>query len=92
MALYIVDNSGTVLPAYESYAVDGDLLPEDCSDSETAAAAREHGVCVSASLSLLDSISDALWGEGADRDWGADTLNAIADAIRTLRPDLAPEE
>jgi hypothetical protein len=37
---------------------------------------------------LLNSIADALWGEGADQDWNADTLDAIADAIDTLRPDL----
>lgn len=92
MALYIVDNSGTVLPAFECYAVDGDLLPEDCSDSETAAAAREQGVSVSASLSLLDVIAAFLWEEELNTNWGADTLDAIADAIRTMRPDLAPEE
>jgi hypothetical protein len=39
--------------------------------------------------SLVLSISDALWGEGADTEWGPDTLNAIADAIRNVRPELA---
>jgi nitrate reductase NapAB chaperone NapD len=39
--------------------------------------------------SLLHSISEALWGEDADKEWNADTLDAIADAIRRERPDLA---
>ena len=38
---------------------------------------------------LLNSIADALWGEDADQEWGADTLDAIADAILIQRPDLA---
>jgi hypothetical protein len=37
---------------------------------------------------LLNSIADALWGDDADESWSADTLDAIADAIRTVRPDL----
>ena len=37
---------------------------------------------------LLQSIADALWGEGADTEWGSDTINAIADALLTVRPDL----
>jgi hypothetical protein len=37
---------------------------------------------------LLQAIADALWGEGADTPWSPDTLDAIADAIRTERPDL----
>jgi hypothetical protein len=43
------------------------------------------------SESLLEYIADALWGEDADQEWNADTLDAIADAIRTLRPDLAKD-
>ena len=37
---------------------------------------------------LLQSIAEALWGDGADTPWSADTLQAIADAIDTERPDL----
>jgi hypothetical protein len=37
---------------------------------------------------LLQAIADALWGDGADTPWSPDTLDAIADAIRTERPDL----
>jgi len=37
---------------------------------------------------LLQSIADALWGDGDDTTWCADTLDAIADAIDTIRPDL----
>ena len=37
---------------------------------------------------LLNSIADALWGEGSDSQWSADTIQAIADAITTERPDL----
>jgi len=38
---------------------------------------------------LLNLIADALWGEDADQNWSADTLDAIADAILSQRPDLA---
>jgi hypothetical protein len=37
---------------------------------------------------LLQSIADALWGAGADTEWNSDTIQAIADAILTERPDL----
>jgi hypothetical protein len=37
---------------------------------------------------LLQAIADALWGEDADKEWGADTLDAIAEAIMDRRPDL----
>ena len=40
--------------------------------------------------STLRGIADALWGDGADTEWNSDTLDAIADVIRTFRPDLAP--
>jgi len=38
---------------------------------------------------LLGSIADALWGESPGQEWDADTLDAIADAVLTQRPDLA---
>jgi hypothetical protein len=38
---------------------------------------------------LVRSIADALWGDDADTEWGPDTLDTIADAIRTVRPELA---
>jgi hypothetical protein len=37
---------------------------------------------------LLQALADALWGEGADTSWNADTIQAMADAIQTERPDL----
>jgi hypothetical protein len=40
--------------------------------------------------SLVLSIADALWGDGADTEWNSDTINAIADAIRNVRPELIP--
>lgn len=36
---------------------------------------------------LLQAIADALWGADSDTDWIID-LDAIADAIITIRPDL----
>jgi hypothetical protein len=89
---FIIDDSGTILNASDCYFVDGDIPDHlDGDDSGTSEFAQENGVPVRASLYLLNSIADALWGEDADADWGADTLEAIADAIRTLRPDLARE-
>jgi hypothetical protein len=37
---------------------------------------------------LLQTIADELWSEGADTPWTPDTIQAIADAIQTLRLDL----
>lgn len=37
---------------------------------------------------LLQAIADALWEEGEDTPWDPDTIQAIADAIQTERPDL----
>lgn len=33
-------------------------------------------------------IAEILWGDGAEVDWSPDTLDAISDAVCTLRPDL----
>jgi hypothetical protein len=38
---------------------------------------------------LVETIANALWGDGADTEWNSDTINAIADAIRNVRPELA---
>lgn len=40
---------------------------------------------------LVLCIADALWGDGADTQWSADTLEAIAEAFRQYRPDLVKE-
>lgn len=48
----------------------------------------DNGDVVDKNESLLQSIADALWGPDADKDWGPDTLDAIADAITNTRPDL----
>jgi hypothetical protein len=37
---------------------------------------------------LLQSIADALWGEGADEAGSGETLDAIIDAISLYRDDL----
>jgi hypothetical protein len=39
--------------------------------------------------SLVLSIANILWGEDSSPEWGADTLDEIADAIRNVRPELA---
>lgn len=48
----------------------------------------DNGDDIAKSESLLQSIADALWGGDADKDWGPDTLDAIAEAIMNVRPDL----
>ena len=89
---FIIDDSGTVLNAANCYFLDGDIPDDlDGDDSGTSEYAKANGIPVLPSLYLLNSISETLWGDDADPHWGADTLEAIADAIRTLRPDLAKE-
>jgi hypothetical protein len=58
------------------------------SDSEIARIGKENGIPVAKSEQLLHALADALWGDGADTEWNPDTIQAIADAIRTERPDL----
>ena len=91
----IIDSTGTVLLASSCYLVPDEAFPEDewaqidnFSDSEIARIGKEHGVSVTKSEQLLQSIAHALWGAGADSEWSADTTQAIADAIHALRPDL----
>lgn len=80
--------------------VDEELL--DCDFSYPAASIEEatrawegctparwdDGDNIAKSEQLLQSIADALWGDDADKDWGPDTLDAIADAIMNQRVDL----
>ena len=94
--LLIDISTGTVLIAeYCRLVHDSDLSGSEwealdtMSDSETGELARERGRRIALDDQLVESIADALWGEGADTEWGPDTLDAIADAIRALRPDLA---
>ena len=96
MALIIDSSTGTVLTAQSCYFLPDDTFTEeeweqidDFSDSEISRIGKENGVNVEKSEGLLQSISEALWGEDADKEWNADTLDAIADAIRRERPDLA---
>jgi hypothetical protein len=96
MALIIDSSTGTVLTAQSCYFLSDDTFTEeeweqidDFSDSEISRIGKENGVNVEKSEGLLQSISEALWGEDADKEWNADTLDAIADAIRRERPDLA---
>ena len=91
----IIDSTGTMLPAHHCYLVpDEAFTPEewdtitDFSDTEIARIGRENGVAVDRSEQLLQAIADALWGEGADTEWSPDTIDTIAEAIRTERPDL----
>ena len=91
----IIDSTGTVLLASSCYLVPDEAFTEDewaqidnFADSEIARIGKEHGVSVTKSEQLLQSIAHALWGAGADSEWSADTTQAIADAIHALRPDL----
>lgn len=92
----IIDSTGTMLAADSCYLVPDEAFTEDdwdqindFSDSEIARIGKENGVSVYKSEQLLQSIADALWGDGADTEWNSDTIQAIADAINTERPDLA---
>lgn len=94
--MLIIDSTGTMLPAQHCYLVPDEAFTEDdwdqindFSDSEIARIGKENGVSVYKSEQLLQSIADALWGDGADTEWNSDTIQAIADAINTERPDLA---
>lgn len=94
MAL-VIDRSGTMLTAHTCYIVPDDAFSEDewnqienFSDSEIARIGAENGFSVERSEQLLQAIADALWGNGADTEWSADTTAAIADAIQAERPDL----
>lgn len=91
--------SGTFFGADTAYLVNTrSLNPEELdtlnegSDSERCELAESSGQDLEVLMNnvhLVESIADALWGDDADTEWGPDTLNAIADAIRTVRPDLA---
>lgn len=92
----IIDSTGTMLAADSCYLVPDEAFTDDdwdqindFSDSEIARIGKENGVSVYKSEQLLQSIADALWGDGADTEWNSDTIQAIADAINTERPDLA---
>ncbi len=89
-------STGTVLTAEHCVLVHSSDLSESewealdtMTDSETGEIGRERGQRITLDDQLVEGIADALWGDGADTEWGPDTLDAIADAIRTLRPDLA---
>ena len=91
----VIDSTGTMLPAHHCYLVPDEALTEDewdditnFSDSEIARIGKENGVSIAKSEQLLQSIADALWGAGADTEWNSDTIQAIADAIQSERPDL----
>jgi hypothetical protein len=95
MALIIDTSTGTMLTAETCVIVPDEAFTEEewndienFSDSEISRIGRENGVPVSESEQLLQSIADALWGEGADTHWNADTIQAVADAIQSQRPDL----
>jgi hypothetical protein len=87
--LIICKQSGTIIYPQSAMLVNSDhiLDDEDYSDSEVCEIANEHGTPVQTDYNLVRSIADALWGD--DTEWGPDTLNAIADAIRNVRPELA---
>jgi len=92
----VIDSTGTMLLASSCYLVPDEAFTpeeweqiEDFSDTEIARIGKENGVSVNTSEQLLQSIADALWGAGADTEWNSDTIQAIADAIQSERPDLA---
>jgi len=93
--MLVIDNTGTMLDAATAYIVPSEAFTEEewdeienFSDSEIARIGKENGVSVEAQEHLLQAIADALWGEGADTQWNTDTIEAIAEAIQTERPDL----
>ena len=95
MSLIIDSTSGTMLLSHHCYLVPDEAFTEDeweqienFSDTEIGRIGRENGVAVERSEQLLQAIADALWGEGADTEWDSETTSAIAEAIRTERPDL----
>jgi hypothetical protein len=95
MTLIIDSSSGTMLTAHNCYLVPDEAFTpeeweqiEDFSNTEIARIGKENGVCVNTSEQLLQSIADALWGAGADTEWSPDTIQSVADAIQTERPDL----
>ena len=95
MTLIIDSTSSTMLLAHHCYLVPDEAFTEDeweqienFSDTEIGRIGRENGVAVERSEQLLQAIADALWGEGADTEWDSETTSAIAEAIRTERPDL----
>jgi hypothetical protein len=93
--MIVIDSTGTMLAADSCYLVpDEAFTPEEWddienfSDSEIARIGKENGVNVYQSEQLLQAIADALWSEGGNTEWNADTLDAIADAILMMRPEL----
>lgn len=96
MSVIIIDTStGTMLTAETCYLVPDESFTdeewddiENLSDSEICRIGRENGLKVEITEQLVQAVADALWGEDADTEWCPDTLEAIADAIQNLRPDL----
>jgi len=93
--MLIIDSTGTMLHGDSCYLVPDEAFTHEewdlitnFSDSEIARIGKENGVSIAKSEQLLQSIADALWGAGADTEWNSDTIQAIADAILTERPDL----
>lgn len=91
----IIDSTGTMLLASSCYLVPDEAFTqeewyriEDFSDAELARIGKEHGVSVTKSEQLLQSIAAALWRDGDDTEWDSDTIQAIAEAIQSERPDL----
>lgn len=95
MSLIIDSSTGTMLTAETCFLVPDEAFTEEewddienFSNTEISCIGRENGIKVETTEQLLQAIADALWGEGADTTWCADTTQAIADAIHQQRPDL----
>lgn len=93
--MLVIDSTGTMLDAATAYIVPSEAFTEEewddidnFSDSEVARIGKENGFSIEKTEQLLQSLADALWGEGADTQWNADTMSALAEAIQLLRPDL----
>lgn len=104
--VHVVSLDGSFFGLNTAYLIDsGKLEPEQLdqlnegSDSDVAELAEEVGVDLEEAIkraigdsTLVQCIADALWGDGADTQWSADTLSAIAEAFREYRPDLVKGE
>ena len=92
-------STGTTLTAEHCRLVHNDKIRasewnrfDEMSDDESMRIGRERGQRIVLDDQLAESIANILWKDGADTEWSsADTLDAIADVIRTLRPDLAKD-
>lgn len=98
----VVSTDGSYFGLNTAFLVDTALLDEDQADSlnegtdsERADLCNEVGIDLEHAIKndpdnvLVKCVADVLWGDDSDTEWSADTLDAIAEAFRKYRPDLA---